>query len=69
MFTGIVEEMGSVASRDGGKLRLNAREVLEDVVLGASIAVNGCCLTVVDWDADAGWFEVDVTLESFRERS
>jgi riboflavin synthase len=38
--------------------------VLEDVELGASIAVNGCCLTVVDWGDD--WFEVDVTDESYR---
>ncbi|MEM8923662.1 MAG: riboflavin synthase [Actinomycetota bacterium] len=65
MFTGIVEEMGSVASLEGERLRIRARQVLEDVVLGASIAVNGCCLTVVDWDAEAGWFDVEVTEESF----
>jgi riboflavin synthase len=65
MFTGIVEELGSVARLDEGKLRVEARTVLDDVELGASIAVNGCCLTVVDWDAGAGWFEVDVTGETF----
>jgi riboflavin synthase len=65
MFTGIVEEMGSVASLDGGRLRLKCSGVLTDVELGASIAVNGCCLTVVDWDTEAGWFDVDVTSESF----
>ena len=65
MFTGIVEEMGSVAALDGGRLRLSCRKVLEDVELGASIAVNGCCLTVVAWDTGAGWFDVDVTPESF----
>lgn len=65
MFTGIVEELGSVAERDGGRLVLNCRTVLDDVVLGASIAVNGCCLTVVEWDADAGWFAADVTEESY----
>ncbi|MDH3678725.1 MAG: riboflavin synthase [Acidimicrobiia bacterium] len=65
MFTGIVEEMGSVVSLDGGRLRLTCTDVLSDVELGASIAVNGCCLTVVDWDAAAGWFDVDVTEESF----
>ena len=65
MFTGIVEEMGAVAGLDGGKLRIKASEILEDVVLGASMAVNGCCLTVVDWDVDSGWFDVDVTDESF----
>ncbi|MEM9894038.1 MAG: riboflavin synthase [Actinomycetota bacterium] len=65
MFTGIVEELGSVAALEGEKLRIDCREVLTDVVLGASIAVNGCCLTVVRWDAETGWFEADVTEESF----
>jgi len=45
MFTGIVEELGEVVSLEGGRLRVAARSVLADVVLGASIAVNGCCLT------------------------
>ncbi len=72
MFTGIVEELGAVLSHDrktagqGGRLRLTCREVLADVERGASIAVNGCCLTVVDWDVDGGWFEADVTDESYR---
>jgi riboflavin synthase len=65
MFTGIVEELGSVARLEGARLRVTARAVLEDVELGASIAVNGCCLTVTDWDPRAGWFEVDVTAETF----
>ncbi len=65
MFTGIVEERGTVASREGAKLRLSCQKVLEDVELGASIAVNGCCLTVVTWDASEGWFEADVTEESY----
>lgn len=65
MFTGIVEELGRVESRNGQKLRLACTTVLDDVVMGASIAVNGCCLTVVDWDADAGWWEADVTDESY----
>ncbi len=65
MFTGIVEELGSVVSREGPRLRLKANTVLEDVTLGASIAVNGVCLTVVDWDADAGWWEADVVEESY----
>ncbi|HEY2812089.1 MAG TPA: riboflavin synthase [Acidimicrobiales bacterium] len=73
MFTGIVEELGSIASREAGRLRINASLVLDDVQLGASIAVNGCCLTVVDWgsdDLDAGcekptWWTADVTEESY----
>ena len=47
MFTGIVEELGTVISREGQRLRIAATTVLDDVELGASIAVNGCCLTVV----------------------
>jgi riboflavin synthase len=65
MFTGIVEELGTVVSRDGPRLRIAATTVLEDVTLGASIAVNGCCLTVVGWDAADGWWEADVVDESY----
>ncbi|MEZ5408727.1 MAG: riboflavin synthase [Acidimicrobiales bacterium] len=65
MFTGIVEELGSVAALEGSRLRLQGPAVLSDVELGASIAVNGCCLTVVAWDSAAGWFDVDVTQETF----
>ncbi len=64
MFTGIVEELGTVLSRDGGRFRFGCRTVLDDAELGASIAVNGCCLTVIDWDADEGWWDADVTGES-----
>ena len=63
MFTGIVEELGSVVSRQGPKLRIAATRVLEDAEQGASIAVNGCCLTVVD--QGEGWWEADVTEESY----
>ena len=65
MFTGIVEELGTVVSRNGPKLVLGCTRVLDDVELGASIAVNGCCLTVVEWDRDEGWFAADVTEESY----
>ncbi len=67
MFTGIVEELGSVVSLDGPRLRLRAREVLSDVTMGASIAVNGCCLTVVAWGED--WWEADVSDETFLRTS
>lgn len=71
MFTGIVEELGTVISLDGPRLRLAASTVLEDVTLGASIAVNGCCLTVIEWnvDDDGGWWEADVSEETFRRTS
>lgn len=65
MFTGIVEELGTVVSREGPRLRIGARTVLDDVTLGASIAVNGCCLTVVGWDAAEGWWEADVVQETY----
>lgn len=65
MFTGIVEELGTVVAREGNRLRIGARTVLEDVELGASIAVSGVCLTVVDWDAEAGWWEADVVDETY----
>jgi riboflavin synthase len=62
MFTGIVEELGRVRSvvpnEGGARVEIECRTVLEDAALGASIAVNGCCLTVVElsdgcWTADA----------------
>jgi riboflavin synthase len=41
MFTGIVEELGSVAARRDGRLRIEASAVLDDAATGSSIAVNG----------------------------
>jgi len=66
MFTGIVEELGRVGSRDGARIRVLADRVLDDVIMGASIAVNGCCLTVVEWvHTDKGsWWEADVSDET-----
>ena len=67
MFTGIVEELGRVAERDGDRLRIACSTVLDDVVLGASIAVNGCCLTVVGWGDD--WWDADLTDETWSRTS
>ncbi|KGN32516.1 riboflavin synthase subunit alpha [Knoellia sinensis KCTC 19936] len=68
MFTGIVEELGQVDRIDLGeasaRLTLRGPLVTSDAVHGASIAVNGVCLTVVEHDADAGWFTVDVMAET-----
>jgi len=47
MFTGIIEELGRVAIRDGSRLGIEARRVLAGSDIGASVAVNGACLTVV----------------------
>ncbi len=67
MFTGIVEEMGSVAAFQGTRLRIAAAVVLDDVHLGDSIAVNGCCLTLVA--QGDGWWEADVSEETLARTS
>jgi len=58
MFTGIVEELGTVAAiedqGDAIRLTIAATTVLEDAGLGDSIAVNGCCLTVAGLDPSTG---------------
>jgi riboflavin synthase len=64
VFTGIVEELGKVGSRNGSRLRINASTVLEGSDLGASIAVNGCCLTVVATDGSTYW-DADVSEETY----
>ena len=64
MFTGIVEELGKVGSRNGSRLRINSTTVLEGSDLGASIAVNGCCLTVVATDGSSFW-DADVSEETY----
>ncbi len=76
MFTGIVEELGRVVARDGDRLRIAATTVLDDVELGASIAVNGCCLTVVAFDrgdrgdgTEPGWWEAELTDETWSRTS
>jgi riboflavin synthase len=67
MFTGIVEESGRVVGRDGARLRIGASKVLDDVSIGASIAVNGCCLTAVAFGDD--WWDADVSDETFSRTS
>lgn len=64
MFTGIIEEQGTVERVDNGVLRIQAEVVLTDAVLGASIAVNGCCLTLVRSGLD--WWEAEVSDETFK---
>lgn len=64
MFTGIVEELGRVVSREGSRLRIAATTVLEGSGMGASIAVNGCCLTLVASDSSS-WWEADVSEETY----
>lgn len=63
MFTGIVEELGKVAELNGSRLRISAQAVLDGSKIGSSIAVNGCCLTVVALD-NSSWM-TDVSDETF----
>jgi riboflavin synthase len=69
MFTGIVEELGEVIHLDGLRLRIGAQLVLDGAKQGDSTAVNGCCLTIVDHDAAAGWWEADLSEETLRRTS
>lgn len=62
MFTGIVEELGRLVALSDGRLRIGATQVLDGVALGDSIAVNGCCLTVVAHGDD--WWEADLSDET-----
>jgi riboflavin synthase len=64
VFTGIVEELGRVVTREGSRLRIAATTVLEGSEMGASIAVNGCCLTLVASDSSS-WWEADVSAETY----
>ncbi|MGH1562922.1 riboflavin synthase [Mumia sp. DW29H23] len=71
MFTGIVEELGSIAGieeqDDAIRLTVRGPLVVSDAGHGDSIAVNGCCLTVTDHDAET--FTVDVMKESLDKTS
>lgn len=71
MFTGIVEELGTVVDVVGGaesaQLTLDGPLVTQDATHGASIAVNGVCLTVVEHGA--GRFSVDVMAETLARSS
>ncbi len=74
MFTGITERVGTIESleggADGGALRVSlagAREIAAEMKLGDSISVNGCCLTVAKFDAQA--FSADLSGETLRRTS
>ena len=67
MFTGIVEEVGAVTSLADFSLTVAAEKVMEGMRLGDSMAVNGTCLTVVDFGP--GRFRVDLAPETLRRTS
>jgi riboflavin synthase len=64
MFTGIVEEVGTVRAADQGRLTIAGSTVMPTLEIGGSISVNGTCLTVTR--LDSGKFSVDVVPETLR---
>jgi len=68
MFTGIIEELGTVEALQtqpaGARLKVRAATVMPDMAVGASIAVNGVCLTAVDPRPDG--FSADLAPETLR---
>jgi riboflavin synthase len=67
MFTGIVEELGVVAKISDNAMTVQASKVTEDLKLGDSIAVNGTCLTAVNFSRTE--FSVDLSPETMRRTS
>lgn len=70
MFTGIIEELGEVVAiapgADSSRLTVRGEVTTTEVAHGASIAVNGACLTVTDHEAKGGVVTFDVMAESLR---
>lgn len=74
MFTGIIEHLGKIdaleRNEDGGRLKIslaNAKGVAAEMKVGASIAVNGCCLTAVE--IREIFFSADLSAETLRKTS
>ncbi|HIZ97231.1 MAG TPA: riboflavin synthase [Candidatus Janibacter merdipullorum] len=70
MFTGIIEELGEVvgieSGTDSSRITVRGRVATTDAAHGASIAVNGACLTVTDTEAKGGVVTFDVMAESLQ---
>lgn len=64
MFTGIVEEIGTLLRTEEGGLVIRAGHILQDVAIKESIAVDGICLTVTA--RGENWFQVDTMPETLR---
>ncbi len=69
MFTGLVEEKGTLSEKlptgDGFQFTIKAKKIMNDLEIGSSIAVNGCCLTVVKKTEDS--FSVDTIEETLKK--
>jgi len=71
MFTGIIERLGTIESlslqNDGGRITIHAPSLAKHLAVSNSIAVNGCCLTIVSVDKDR--FSADLSGETIRKTS
>ena len=71
MFTGIIEHVGTIESldlrRDGGRIAIRAPSVAPSLAVSNSIAINGCCLTVVSRDTER--FSADLSGETLSKTS
>ena len=71
MFTGIIEHLGTIESlslqSDGGRVTVHAPTLASKLAISKSIAVNGCCLTIVSVDKDR--FSADLSGETIRKTS
>jgi riboflavin synthase len=74
MFTGIIEHLGKIdalaRSDEGARLKINlgdAKKLAHELATGSSVAVNGCCLTVVEHDARS--FSAGLSLETLEKTS
>lgn len=71
MFTGIIEHLGTIDSlkvhSEGGRLTIHAPTVAPHLMIANSIAVDGCCLTVVELKGER--FSVDLSTETIRKTS
>jgi riboflavin synthase len=71
MFTGIIEHLGTISRLEstaaGGKLTVQAPTLAPQLAVSASVAVNGCCLTVVDHDDTH--FSADLSSETLAKTS
>jgi riboflavin synthase len=71
MFTGIIEHLGAIASlsfaKGGGRITIHAPSLAASISVSGSIAVNGCCLTVVECNKES--FSADLSAETLEKTS
>jgi riboflavin synthase len=61
MFTGIIEELGSITAHPHGQLGIRAPKIAHGVAIGDSVATNGVCLTVTRLEGDVFWVDYSST--------